>query len=54
MMKKMILIMIMSIYTIIKADLPVHCLKSHITGEWEFRFSKLKKYAKFIENNCGH
>ena len=50
----MMLFVFMSKLSVFRADLPVHCLKSHIAGDWEFKISQLKKYDKFVENQCGH
>jgi len=36
--------------TLVKADLPVHCLRHQITGEWEFTLGPLSE----TRSSCGH
>ena len=36
---------------LIKGDLPVHCIASDISGEWEFYMSKEESK---IQPSCGH
>lgn len=38
----------------VKADLPVHCLKHHITGSWNFMIEEPKTVTDPFENTCGH
>jgi len=51
---KYILLILSSLLHIIKSDIPVHCLKSQIIGDWQFDISEFKWYEKTAENSCGH
>jgi len=39
---------------ITKCDLPIECLNSQITGEWEFELTKPQLYSLPLDNTCGH
>ena len=50
---KFVILCLISLY---KSDIPVHCLKSQITGEWEFKATKAvkKEMGDFYKMTCGH
>jgi hypothetical protein len=49
-------IVLLCLFSIYKFDIPVHCLKSQIVGEWEFKATKpLKKnIGELYQMTCGH
>ena len=36
------------------ADLPIHCLKSQVVGEWKLEITRPQIYSNYLETNCGH
>ena len=50
----LILSILLNISTIIKADLPVHCLKHDIIGEWVIKASIPKEVNSGHDMKCGH
>jgi hypothetical protein len=51
---KYILTILSSLLHLMKSDIPVHCLKSQIIGDWQFEISQFKWYEKTSDNRCGH
>lgn len=39
---------------VVRADLPIHCLKSQIEGRWTFQLEEKVKGLNPLDNNCGH
>ena len=50
---KLVIVCLFSLY---KSDIPVHCLKSQIVGEWEFKATKpvRKEIGELYKMTCGH
>jgi hypothetical protein len=50
---KIIIIAFLGLY---KADIPTHCLKTQVIGEWEFKASKpvKKSLHDLYDLKCGH
>ena len=48
------LILILSLISFGKSDLPVKCLPHQVEGDWRFEYTKPKAKIPFIEMNCGH
>ncbi len=38
----------------VRADLPIHCLKSQVEGKWTFQLEEKVKGLNPLENHCGH
>lgn len=49
-------IVLFCIVCLLKADIPTHCLKSQVTGKWEFKATKpvKKSIAQLYKLTCGH
>jgi len=46
--------LLMVLPSVIKADLPVHCLKHHAVGTWTFMIEEPKTISDPFQNSCGH
>lgn len=50
------IISLLSLLTFVKSDLPVHCKKEQISGDWVFRIEKVVFNPKLLDEKttCGH
>lgn len=41
-------------FTGINCDIPVHCLKHQVAGDWNFQIDKPRDAKSVFEHKCGH
>jgi len=46
--------LLLSSLNIVKSDIPVHCLKEDIVGDWVFEITSLEIKNSLLDNTCGH
>ncbi len=40
--------------TRVNCDIPVHCLKHQVAGEWNFQLTKMRQAGTYFDHKCGH
>jgi len=48
------LILLVLICASVRADLPIHCLKEDIIGDWTFELTSIEEKTSLLLNACGH